>query len=152
MSIQSLRAIPLLLILASCAMASASAIDLEKKYSVISDKPFEDVLEDLRFTITEQNFRITSLNKIGQAIAVRETIEFPAVAVIHFCNLEMAQEILELDSNYVLYMPCRVSIHERNQHTVVQTYLLPEHDLKVSKVSKRINQILKSIVNYAAVE
>ena len=71
MSIHALRLISLLILLASCAMASGSALDLEKRYSVISDKSFEDVLEDLRFAITEQNFRITSLNRIGQAIAVR---------------------------------------------------------------------------------
>jgi uncharacterized protein (DUF302 family) len=127
-------------------------MDVEMRYAVISIKPFEDVLEDLRFAITEQNFRITSLNRIGRAISEREEIQFPPVAVVHFCNLGLAQEILELDSNYALLMPCRVSIHERDKRIIVQTYLLPEHDPRLADLSKRINFMLKNIVNYAALQ
>ena len=150
MLVQPSRAVSFLLILLLCAVATYSAANGELRYTVLSEKSFDEVLEDLKFAITEQNFRITSLNSIGQAISKREGKPFPRVTVIHFCNVEFAREILEIDANYALNMPCRVAIHEQSRRITIQTYFLPDNDPQLTNIGKKINIILKSIVDYAA--
>lgn len=118
-------------------------------YTRDSKKPFDDVVEDLLISIGEHNFRLTSHSRIGKAIAERTNTEFPLATVIHFCNLKYAQELLNIDLNYLLKMPCRIAIHETpNKRTVIQTWLLPEDDEKTAQFSQKINSILIEIVDY----
>jgi uncharacterized protein (DUF302 family) len=114
-------------------------------------KPFKDVIEELEFAISEQNFRITGRNAIGAEIRKRGYPNFPEVEIIHFCNLEHARYVLELDPRFVAHMPCRIAVYQEGNHTVIIAMLLPEDhkDQRVNKFARTINRIIREIVDIA---
>ena len=97
-----------------------------------TDKAFDDVVFELEFAITERNFRITGRNTIGKGLRERGYDDFPDVEVIHFCNLEYAREVLEIDPGYVSLI------------------LLPEDhaDARINAFARRMNAILREIVEF----
>jgi uncharacterized protein (DUF302 family) len=115
-----------------------------------TDKAFDDVVFELDFAITERNFRITGRNTIGKGLRDRGYADFPDVEVIHFCNLEYAREVLEIDPGYVAQMPCRITVHSAPEGTVISLILLPEDhaDERVNAFARRMNAILREIVEF----
>ena len=49
----------------------------QQPYTVSTEKSFDDVIDDLKFAISESNFRLTSENRIGAAISERTGKTFP---------------------------------------------------------------------------
>lgn len=131
------------------APAAASAGNGIIRYVV--DKPFSDVVFELNFAITERNFRITGRNTIGEGLRTRGYEDFPDVEVIHFCSLEMAREVLLLDPEFVAQMPCRITVHEQNNKTVISVITLPtdHHDERVNQFARTMNAILTDIAAFA---
>jgi uncharacterized protein (DUF302 family) len=115
-----------------------------------TDKAFDDVVFELEFAITERNFRITGRNTIGKGLRERGYDDFPDVEVIHFCNLEYAREVLEIDPGYVAQMPCRIAVHSAPEGTVISLILLPEDhaDARINAFARRMNAILREIVEF----
>lgn len=115
------------------------------------DKPFEDVVFELNFAITERNFRITGRNTIGAGLRNRGYDDFPDVEVIHFCNLELAREVLLLDPGFVAQMPCRITVHVEQEQTVISLVTLPttHTDKRVNAFARRMNRTLREIVAFA---
>ena len=117
---------------------------------VETDKPFEDVMFELEFAITEQNFRITGRNSIGKGLRERGYEEFPEVEVIHFCNLEYVYEALHIEPAFIAQMPCRITVHTEERKTVISLILLPENHAndRVNNFSRRMNAILREIGDF----
>jgi len=115
-----------------------------------TDKPFDTVIQELEFAITEQNYRITGRNTIGKALRERGYEDFPEVEVILFCNVEQAREVLLVDPGYVAMMPCRATVHEQNGQRVVSVVLLPESHPhpEVVAFAQRVNRVLKDILAF----
>lgn len=116
----------------------------------VVDKPFADVIFELNFAITERNFRITGRNTIGEGLRRRGYDDFPDIEVIHFCSLEVAREVLLLDPGFVAQMPCRIAVHEEDDHTVISLVTLPvgHRDPRVNDFARRMNDTLKEIVEF----
>lgn len=116
----------------------------------VTDKPFDDVILELDFAITERNFRITGRNTIGKGLRERGYADFPDVEVIHFCNLEYAREVLLIDPGYVAQMPCRITVHREHDRTVVSLVLLPQDhpDPRVNQFAGRMNGLLREILAF----
>ena len=138
------------MVLALLSGTMVSAQDTINRFTVSTAKPFEDVVEDLRFAIAAHNFRLTGYNRIGEVIAKREGIAFPRASVFEFCNLEYGQKILERNPRYLLHMPCRIAVYEQGELIIVDAFLLPESDPQKHRSITEINQIIKAIVRYAA--
>lgn len=119
---------------------------LGERYAVRTSKPYQDVVADAAYAMAEHNFRITGRNTIGEAIAERLDRSYPGHTVLEFCNLQYAQRLLDVDSHYLLFMPCRLAISEQRGEVIVATYLLPEEEA----AAKEVNAILKAIVQSAA--
>ncbi|MBA2492406.1 MAG: DUF302 domain-containing protein [Gammaproteobacteria bacterium] len=114
-------------------------------------KTFENVVFDLEFAITQRNFRITGRNDIGRGIRARGVKDFPQALIIHFCNLTLAQEALELDPFFITHMPCRVAVYDHGERITVTTTSLPEDsdDPRVKTFSRKLNVMLRRILNFA---
>ncbi len=119
------------------------------RFTASTPKPFDEVVEDLKFAITEYNFRITGHHRIGKAIAEREQKPFRRASVFHFCNLEYARKILEVRPSYIVHMPCRITVYEEQQDVIVDANLLPLTDSRLNDINTKVNDILKAIVNDA---
>lgn len=146
----------LLALLAPAAAAAPLTAAVESHAGTIEryrvDKPFDDVLFELNFAITERNFRITGRNSIGAGLRKRGYEDFPDVEVVHFCSLELAREVLLLDPGYVAQMPCRITVHVDRDATVISVVLLPlDHpDERVNAFARRMNATLREIAAFAA--
>lgn len=120
-------------------------------FSITTEKEFDDVMEDLLIVIAEHNFRLNQHARIGKAIAKRNNISFPQATVLHFCNLDYAKQLIEMAPDYLLRMPCRVSVWPKNaKNTIIEVWLLPEDDERTVEFAKKINAILINIVTYGA--
>ena len=120
-------------------------------FSKQTDKKFNDVIEDLVIVIAEHNFRLNQHARIGKAISQRNNIPFPQATVLHFCNLNYARQLLEIAPDYLLRMPCRISVWPENEeNTIIEVWLLPEDDERTVAFAKKINAILINIVSYGA--
>ena len=131
-------------------VASASGLPETGHAGVIryhTVKAFADVVFELNFAITEQNFRITGRNTIGAGLRERGYENFSDVEVIHFCSLELAREVLLLDPGFVAQMPCRITVHENDTETVISVIMLPtDHvDERINAFARRMNATLKAI-------
>ncbi len=143
-----------LALLALTSIAGASDPGTENTGSIqryVVDKPFADVVFELNFAITERNFRITGRNTIGEGLRERGYKDFPDVEVIHFCSLELAREALLIDPGFVAQMPCRITVHEQANKSVVSLITLPtDHvDERINDFARRMNATLKEIVEFA---
>lgn len=130
--------------------APAAATFTAPIYQQTSTKPFDDVIADLLFAISQNNFRLTEHARIGSAIAEREQIPFPAVTVLHFCNLTYAKALIESKAASLLHMPCRIAIRQVDGKVIIETLLLPEQADTNPTLAADINKILKNIVNTGA--
>lgn len=119
------------------------------RYHVDTDKPYPEVVADLKVAISEHNYRITGENVIGEALTQRHDRGFPKSLVVHFCNLEHAREILAAAPDFLLHMPCKVAVYEFAAKVRIETWMLPQ-DARVSAAVQRVNSILRAIVNEAA--
>jgi len=119
-----------------------------------TEKSYQDVVDELDFAITEHNFRLTGRNVVGKAIRKRGHPDFPDVEVIHFCNLENAREVLEIDPEFIAQMPCRVMVNTAGDKTVINMILLPEDngDERIDRFARRLNQDLRDIVSFVLEE
>ncbi len=139
-----------LLCLATAATLASGQVGDIRRYR--TPKSFADVVFELNFAITERNFRITGRNTIGKGLRERGHEDFPNVEVIHFCSLERAREVLEIDPGYVAQMPCRVTVHEAADATVISVILLPtgHPDARVREFARQMNETLMDIAEFAA--
>ena len=130
---------------------SASKLDAAvKRYTVSTQKPYDDVLEDLEFAITQNNYRITGRNQIGHAIGQSKGSAYPESTIVHFCSITAAQEIFEINPEFLLHMPCRITLRQEQGSVVIEARLVPENDAKLKDISLRINNMMRSIADYAA--
>ncbi|HTT07769.1 MAG TPA: DUF302 domain-containing protein [Gammaproteobacteria bacterium] len=148
-------------LLAACSQKSAdpSTSDSSGKvethaYQIVratTDKSFEDVVEELEFAISDHNYRITGTNNLGKALRERGNKDFPDVEVIHFCSVENAREVLQMDLGYVAMMPCRITVHVQDKKTVISLILLPEDhpNPKVNEFARRTNAEMRRIMDFA---
>jgi len=128
--------------------------ETDQIYEETTQKPFENVVQDAEFAISENNFRITNRLHIGSAIKKRGNTDFPQNEIILFCNLTIAEEMLKIEPRYINYCPYKVTITDSSGHITIGTRLLPlkTNNPEMDKVSKNINKILRSMVEYAASE
>lgn len=126
----------------------------EQIYEKTTQKSFQDVLQDAEFAITENNFRITNRLHIGKAIKERGNTDFPQNEIILFCNLEIAEDMLKIEPRYINYCPYKITVTDSGGTITIGTRLLPSitDNPEMDNISKYINTILNSMVEYAASE
>ncbi len=135
-------------------LLSACTNETNQVYEKSSEKSFSNIIQDSEFAITENNFRITNRLHIGEAIQKRGNENFPQNEVILFCNLTIAEKMLKLEPRYINYCPYKITITEFKSKFLIGTRLLPVKtgNEKMDKIAKKINNILRSMVEYAASE
>ncbi len=128
--------------------------ETDQIYEKTTQKSFQDVLQDAEFAITENNFRITNRLHIGKAIQERGNTDFPQNEIILFCNLEIAEDMLKIEPRYINYCPYKITVTDSGGTVTIGTRLLPyiTDNPEMDNISKYINTILNSMVEYAASE
>jgi uncharacterized protein (DUF302 family) len=131
--------------------------DSNNIYKRFSEKSYIDTVQDLEFAITESNFRIINRINIGEAIQERKEKIFPRNEVILFCNLSIAQEMLEIEPDFINFCPYKITVAERPEtlgssgKIIIATHLLPIEtgSSDINKFSVNMNEILRKMIEYA---
>lgn len=141
---------PVLLLISGNLQANGSTDSYERE----SSKTLQGILEDLEFAVTERNLRIVNQLHIGQGIRQRGHERFPEYEIILYCNLEFARKILELSPSLVNTCPGRITVRQNGGKYVISAVLWPEDNKnqQVNKLMYDMNTLVRSIVDYAALE
>lgn len=117
-------------------------------YEKYSNEDFENTLMNLDIAISEHNYRIIHRSTIGQAVRDRGEKDFPLSTITEFCNITHAREMMEINSDLINAMPCRVAVREESGGVLVSTRLMDEtvSNPKQVEFAKRINQNLINII------
>jgi uncharacterized protein (DUF302 family) len=141
-------------ILALLVLLSSCSNESNQIYEKSTNKSFIEVIQDSEFAITENNFRITNRLHIGEAIQKRGNAKFPKNEVILFCNLTLAEEMLQIEPRYINYCPYKITATEYKENILIGTRLLPVNtgNTQMDEIAKNINNTLRLMVEYAASE
>ncbi len=124
-------------------------------YERLSDKAFDDVVEDAEFALGEYNFRLLSRLEVGKGLRERGYKKFPRHDVLLFCNLEYAHTLLEATDAYLYHCPYRILISETTAGIRAGASLLPElsgSTTEARQLVREINALIKKTVAYAVAE
>ena len=123
-------------------------------YQAETQKPYDDVLDELKSAIAENNFRITAHSRVGKVIRERGDKDFPEFDTIQFCNLTHARTMLRMAPEAIRFMPCNAVMYQRNGRTIVRTHLLPtdSDNPELNRFFGTMNEKLKQIVDFAVEE
>ena len=121
-----------------------------KRYTISTKKSFEDVVDDIEFSISQNNYRITGRNMIGSAISKRSESAYPNSVIIHFCSLQAAKEIYDINPDFLLHMPCRISVREGSDKVLIEARLVPENDQEMHETALKVNRMMRSIAKEGA--
>ena len=121
-----------------------------KRYRLSTKKAFQDVVDDIEFAISQNNYRITGRNMIGSAISKRTETPYPNAIIIHFCSLQAAKEIYDINPDFLLHMPCRISVREASNEVIIEARLVPENDQKMHETALRVNHMMQNIAKEGA--
>lgn len=141
-----------LLCLIGCAGAPSG--EYVPYYQAETRKPYDEVLDELKSAIAENNFRITAHSRVGKVIRERGDKDFPEFDTIQFCNLTHARTMLRMAPEAIKYMPCNVVMYQRNGKTIVRTHLLPtdSDNKELNRFLGTMNIKLKEIIDFAVAE
>lgn len=142
-----------LLLICGCVSLPPNS-EIVRFYKAETLKPYDDVLAELEIAITEHNFRITGHSRVGKVIRDRGSKSFPDYDTIQFCNLSHAKTLLLMSPHAVSYMPCNIVTYAFEGKTIVKTHLLPTQtdNLELNNFSKKMNEILRQIVDFSVEE
>ena len=120
-------------------------------YQVVTDKPFEEVLDDAIFAITERNFRLVGHLHIGKAIRERGASDFADYEVLLYCNLSYLKEILLLDESMINFCPGRINIRQTGEQVFLSASLWPNNmeNHALLAYMQKMNALVYEIVEYA---
>lgn len=141
------------ILLANLAIAESRYEQVEV-YRAETSKPFDEVVADAEFAISEQNFTLTARSEIGKTIGRLYAEDFPEVTALQFCNLELAREILSALPEFSLHMPCKIVIYQQADKVIVQTQFpaLKPTNPEISKKTAQIKRQIRNIVDFASTE
>jgi uncharacterized protein (DUF302 family) len=141
------------LFIASCQSLPPNS-EIIHYYQAETEKPYDDVLDELKIAIAEHNFRITGHSRVGKVIRDRGTKPFPEYDTLQFCNLRHAKTLLLLSPHSVSHMPCNIVLYQFNNKTLIKTRLMPINTInaELNQFSEEMNTVLKQIVNFAVEE
>lgn len=92
----------------------------EIAYVIRVKKRFDLVINDLKDSIIDSNFRIINESNIYKGLDARD-VRMGEYTIIEFCNLSLAEKVLKADLRFGLLMPCRVSVYEDKDEVVLMT-------------------------------
>ena len=98
----------------SAATVTETTITAESSYSL------EETIENLKAAIVSQNFILIRTDTLEHGLA-KEGEEDSTEVILHFCNFSFLFEALTVDPRIGMFLPCRVTVTERDSKVMVTT-------------------------------
>ena len=118
-----------------------------------SDFWFEETLDELRIAFSEQWFWVVSNVNIAEKIQNKVDKTFPKYTTLWFCKPDLAYKYLREDINLWIFMPCSVSVYEKDSEVYISAGL-PNNVIdkvienkNLVKLSSEVSEIMKRVIN-----
>ena len=94
----------------------------EQDATIVVESPYglEETIESLKMEIANNNFKLIRTDYLEHGF-VEEGKENKQQVVLHFCNFNFLYEALSIDPRVGLFLPCRITIVERDDKVQVMT-------------------------------
>ena len=124
-------------------------------YTYIKKSPFgfDETLDELRIAFAEQGFWVVSNVNISEKIKSKVDSNFWKYTTLWFCKPELAYKYLSEDINLWIFMPCSVSVYEKNWYIYISAGL-PENVISpviwnknLEKLSTEISEVMKKVID-----
>ena len=120
-------------------------------YRLITEKSFEQVLEDLQSKVAENGFRVLHIHNVQQTLH-EKGFEIEKYSIVEVCNAKFANNLLALRKEYGVMMPCKINVYTENGKTYIT---MPEpSDMVVRfgmtdavEIAKEVDIVLKKIMD-----
>jgi uncharacterized protein (DUF302 family) len=112
----------------------------------------DDAGEAMRSKAAELNMKLVGYQNVGQEVANRG-IKAPRLEIFQFCDPEDAVKMVQFNTIYAAYMPCRIAMVEDkdgqlwlmmlNLDMLINSQLLPP---ELTEVAIRVNQAMLDVM------
>lgn len=82
------------------------------KVQVKDGLSYEDVVASLKARANKINFKFVGSNAIYKDIEALTSQPSPRVEIFHFCDAQVARELLDYSLEFVVFLPCRIALVE----------------------------------------
>ena len=90
--------------------------------TLITNKPFEEVISTLSKRIEENGFRILHIHDIS-VMLTEKGFPHPPLKIFEICNAKYAHQVLEKDVKISLMLPCPISVYVQENKTHISALL-----------------------------
>ncbi len=127
---------------------------MEIEYNVDSDRPFDDVVDDIAKLSAEKMFRVLYVHDV-QATLAEKGFERGPLKIIEICNGKFAHEALSKHMSVSLFMPCKINVYTEGGKTKIKAMrpaaiadFMPEAGL--NELAGQVDKVVMEIVDRAA--
>ncbi len=89
------------------------------RYTVASDKPVEQLLDDLQVAVSAHNFGVLNVHDLRQTLKNKGHDLPQACYILDVCNPQQAIKVLNQDMGMNVALPCRISVYEDGTHSKI---------------------------------
>jgi len=125
----------------------------EFKYTVQTDRSFNDAVAAVEQKTAEKGFRVLHVHDVAATLGEKGFNQEP-LKIIEICNARYAHEALQKDISTALMLPCPIAVFSERGNTYIST-MLPSVlvDLFPGKgidfVAAKVEEVVLQIVNEA---
>ena len=122
-------------------------------HKVESDKPFDQLVEDLQKEVAEQGFRVLAVHDVQETLA-EKGLERAPLKIVEVCNAKFAHEATKRDISVAAFMPCRYTVYTDGDKTILtlarptmMSEMMP--DAGLDDLATGVEKILISVMDEA---
>ena len=127
---------------------------MDIEYHVDTDRPFDDVVDDIAKLSAEKSFRVLHIHDV-QATLAEKGFERGPLKIIEICNGKFAYEALRKHMSVSLFMPCKINVYTEGGKTRIKAMrpaaiadFMPEAGL--NELAGQVDKVVIEIVDRAA--
>lgn len=122
-------------------------------YTKKSPYSFLETLDELRIAFAENWFWVVSNVNIAERIQAKVDSKFWEYTTLWFCSPGLAHKYLSVDMNLWIFMPCSVSVYEKENEVFISAGLpeiviskVIENDT-LEKLHKEVSDTMKKVID-----
>ena len=126
---------------------------MEFAYTTTTTKTFEDAVSNVQNEVAKAGMRVLYVHDVQKSLG-EKGFEREPFKIIEFCNAKFAHELLNIDVNIGLCLPCKINVYVKDGQTIISgmrpivlTQFFPQADL--GERPKEIDAMVTSIIDNA---
>lgn len=124
-------------------------------YQVKSEKSFEQAAEDLATAVANNQFGVLHIHDIANTLRSKGFDFTEQCRVFEVCNPGKASQVLAIDMQLNMALPCRISVFTQNGETLIgmiepaKMLGFLSDDPRLHVIANEVEQTIKNIIDQA---